>query len=154
MRSQRADEPAPDPQSCQYTRTLRFEGSHQSDALYVSPQELRPSDLFCQEDAKLELIGNPLRFAPALEQYAAALGVALLQGLGAFDAVGAEMAEVLAHLAPGGDDAGAVEEGERDRPDDALRLLAFLVAVGDLHFALFADRLADRRQVGRLHHIL
>src|SRR5688572_21975842 len=102
----------------------------------------------------LELLGNTLGDAPVLEQDAPALGIALLQRLGLFDPVGAEVAEIAAHLAPGGDHARTVEEGERNRPDYPLGLLALLVAVGDLDLALLADRLADGRQVDRLRHRL
>ena len=41
---------------------------------------------------RLELLGNALRDPPILEQDAPALGIALFQGLGLFDPVGAEVA--------------------------------------------------------------
>src|SRR5690242_7353227 len=57
------------------------------------------------------------------------------------------MAVVLAQLAPGGEQALAVVEGERDRPDAALGAVAKDVAIGDPYLALGANRLADRRKL-------
>ena len=50
------------------------------------------------------------------------------------------MAEALAQFAPGGDDACAVEEAERERPDRAPGNLGVAVAVADAELALSADR--------------
>src|SRR5260370_17274195 len=76
-------------------------------------------------------IRSALGAAPFLHQHAAAAWVALRGGRGGGDAVGAEMAEAVAQLAPGGEDARALVEGERDGPDAALGALAGLVALDD-----------------------
>src|SRR5581483_1509798 len=59
---------------------------------------------------------------PLLEESLAPARVARLGKLQRRDAVGAEMAERLAQLAPGDDDTRALEEGEGHGPDRAPRV--------------------------------
>ena len=58
--------------------------------------------------------------APALKQFAARAREGRLQHLQGGDAIEAEMAEVLAQLAPRGDHARALEVAQRHRPDHTL----------------------------------
>src|SRR5258708_19761131 len=57
------------------------------------------------------------------------------------------MAEAVAQLAPGGEDARALVKGERDGPDAALGALAGLVAIGDPDLVLGADGAAQEGEV-------
>src|ERR1044071_380582 len=97
---------------------------------------------------------HALDLAPFLVQHLTPARVARLARLERGDAVGAEMAEPLAQLAPGSDDAGAVEEAEREGPDRPLRLAPVLVAIGKGALALAAARVADRRQLGVARRLL
>src|ERR1700752_89932 len=78
---------------------------------------LRPSNL----------LGNALERAPFLHQRAASARIALVGEAQSDDAIGAEMAIILAQLAPRCQHPAALEETERDRPDRALGALALLV---------------------------
>src|SRR5215207_5206767 len=95
----------------------------------------------CQERARppeSELLGDALPLAPGLQESGASARVALGQQLRRADPVGAEVAEVAAGLAPGGEDAGPFEEAERHRPDHPLRRPAAPVDVAEAQPALGA----------------
>src|SRR5579862_4019992 len=68
----------------------------------------------------------PLRAQPGARR-----GIARVEEFGRDDAVGAEMAEALAQLAPRDDQPDRVPIADRDRPDDAARLVRALVAIGE-----------------------
>src|SRR5260221_7324070 len=90
--------------------------------------------------------GNAFSLAPFFQQLTAAARIARVGEFEADDAVGAEVPDRAAQLAPGRDNADAIEVTERKRPDRAFGLAHLVVAIGDRDLALVADRLADRRQ--------
>src|SRR6058998_3808988 len=86
--------------------------------------------------------------APFLQQGVAPTRIALIVDGERRDAVGAEVAKVVAQLAPRGDDTHTLEETERERPDRPSRLLLNEIEIRDGDLALRADRVADRHQFG------
>src|ERR1044071_1642166 len=61
------------------------------------------------------------------------------------DAIGAEVADGLARLAPAHQHAHAIEEPERERPHRARGLDALEISIRDVELALSADRAPDLR---------
>ena len=86
------------------------------------------------------------RLAPLFQQRVAAARVALFGDVQRDDAVDAKVANVAAQLAPRGDDANAIEIGQRKRPDRPIGVAALVVAIVDRDLPLGANRPPDRRQ--------
>ncbi len=78
---------------------------------------------------------------------AAAFRIALIQRLGKGHAVGAEIAEALAQLAPGRKDAAFVPVAQQHGPDHALTLLAIAVAVPQRHLPAFQNSLPQHGRI-------
>src|SRR5579871_3553926 len=91
--------------------------------------------------------GNALGLAPFLQQLAAAARIARPGDVERDNAVGTEMANRAAQLAPRRNNAHAIEIAERERPDRAFGLTHLVVAIADRDLALVAYCLADRRQL-------
>src|SRR5436309_7025123 len=89
------------------------------------------------------------RRSPFLQHCLTAARIANVAGGEAGHAIGAEMPEILAHLAPRHHHAHLVEEAERERPDHALRRGAAGIAVEEAELALVADRLPHHAEVDR-----
>src|SRR5215469_15420185 len=94
---------------------------------------------------------NALQPPPFPEQRPAALGVAAFLHPRGRDAVGAEVAEVLAQLAPGHQHPDVLEEAESEGPDGPLALPTGLIRIGEMELALEPDRLAQRAQIDGRH---
>src|ERR1700682_4476360 len=93
--------------------------------------------------------GMPLGPPPLLQQSLAAARIARLGDGEARDPVGAEMAGILPQFAPRYEDMHPVEETQRKRPDQALRIRTASVAIADRDFAFGADRLAHDGEIDR-----
>src|SRR5579859_6890348 len=63
--------------------------------------------------------GDAFGLAPLLLQFTTPARIPCLGNVEGDDAIGAEMPDRAAQLAPGGDDANAIEVAERERPDRA-----------------------------------
>src|SRR5215475_7613820 len=98
---------------------------------------------FCQQSLLQSLLGDSLPRPPFLEQREPATRVALRGGLEGSDAIGPEAPIVAAQLAPRHDDARAIEEGERERPDRAPGGVSLVIGIGDLELALGPDGRAN-----------
>src|SRR5215831_17315913 len=94
-------------------------------------------------------LGDALPLPPFLEQGAPPPRIAPLLHPCRRDAVGAEMAKVLAQLAPGGQHPDLLEKGKGEGPDRPLASAARLVLIGVVELALEADRLAERAEIDR-----
>src|SRR5258708_35868924 len=88
-----------------------------------------------------------LALAPFLEHDLAAARIAPLARVQRHDAVGAEVTEILAQLAPRHHHPHLLEEAEGERPDRASAVGSVVVAIGEPELALGADGLADLGQL-------
>src|SRR5215207_8911206 len=77
-----------------------------------------------------------LALAPFLQHRLAAARIALLGHVQHDDAVGAEVAEVLAQFAPRHHHPHLLEEAQGERPDDAFAVRAIVVAIAEPDLAL------------------
>ncbi len=84
-----------------------------------------------------------IQLAPFLQQNRFATRIADVSLVEPRDAVGAEMAVIVAQLAPCDDDAGAVEKAEREGPDRPFARAAAFVLIGNRKLALLADSEAN-----------
>src|SRR5947199_10091132 len=97
------------------------------------------------ESAGLSL-RHAFALAPFLQQRVAPTRIPLAVDGERRDAVGAKVAKIAAQLAPRCDDAHALEETERERPDRSSRFLLTEIEIRDGDLALRADCVADRCQ--------
>src|SRR5579883_3169378 len=91
----------------------------------------------------LALFRKLLPLSPLLKHQPTAARVPLGADRGRDDPVGAEMAVVLAHLAPRRDHPHSLEISDGERPDGPAALAALEIDIGDREPALPADRVAD-----------
>lgn len=128
--------------------------------LTASTTNVYPQRLLITVDCKLALwflelvaIHVPLlvnQRPPLLRQVATTARIALLDQLDALNPIDAEGSEILAQLAPSGDEALGLDISEHDRPDDALGLRARWIAIGDMELELLTHGLAQQPKIDRL----
>src|SRR5215471_16495861 len=103
---------------------------------------------FCSSRLGGDVIGPALRQCQPFGGELRALGrKPLVPEFGVEDAINAEIAEIVAQLAPGAEQGDIDIVSHRDRPDGPVRAVAGLVEIGDRDLARFMDRGAQRRRI-------